>query len=158
LGRAREAWLRQFLSLPGGIPSHDTFNRVFAAVDGKAFGECFPQWTQSVRQKVEGEIVVIDGKTLRGSHDRYRGKSALHLVSAWTSHNGLVLGQVATAEKSNEITAVPALLRSLELAGCIVTVDALNTQKNIAKEIRENSCSSKRAAGPLPSRRSGDSK
>jgi predicted transposase YbfD/YdcC len=136
-GREREQWLRQFLDLKAGIPSHDTFNRVFAAVDGKAFGECFSQWTQSVRRTVDAEIVAIDGKTLRRSHDRYRGKSALHVVSAWASSNGLVLGQLATEEKSNEITAVPALLRSLELAGCIVTVDALNTQKNIAKEIRE---------------------
>jgi len=136
-GQAKEPWLRTFLELPHGIPSHDTFGRVFAALDPQQFAECFRQWTQSLRRNFAPEIVAIDGKTVRRSHDRSQGQSAIHMVSAWASENGLVLGQIKTAEKSNEITAIPALLRALELGGCIVTIDAMGTQKNIAKEIQE---------------------
>jgi predicted transposase YbfD/YdcC len=136
-GQAKEPWLRTFLELPHGIPSHDTFGRVFAAIDPQQFAECFSQWTQGLRRSFAQEIVAIDGKTVRRSHDRRKGQSAIHMVSAWASENGLVLGQIKTAEKSNEITAIPALLRALELGGCIVTIDAMGTQKNIAKEIQE---------------------
>lgn len=136
-GRAKEAWLRKFLKLPGGIPSHDTFGRVFALIDHAAFAECFRNWTEGLRREVRGEIVAIDGKTLRRSHDRSRDKSPIHMVSAWGRENGLVLGQVKVDEKSNEITAIPELLRALELRGCIVTIDAMGTQKQIAREIRE---------------------
>jgi predicted transposase YbfD/YdcC len=136
-GKAKEEWLREFLQLPGGIPSHDTFGRVFALMDQEAFAESFRNWTEGLRRKVSAEIVAIDGKTLRRSHDRLSGKSAIHMVSAWGRENGLVLGQVKVDEKSNEITAVPELLRNLELAGCIVTIDAMGTQKKIAGEIRD---------------------
>jgi predicted transposase YbfD/YdcC len=136
-GKAKETWLRTFLKLPHGIPSHDTFGRVFALLDPKQFAECFCHWTQSLRRSFAQEIVAIDGKTVRRSYDRAQGQSAIHMVSAWASENGLVLGQIKTAEKSNEITAIPALLRALELRGCIVTIDAMGTQKTIAKEIHE---------------------
>jgi predicted transposase YbfD/YdcC len=136
-GHAKLSWLRAFLELPHGIPSHDTFRRVFLLLDPQQFAEVFLHWTQSLRAAVGAEVVALDGKTLRRSFDRAKGGGPLHLVSAWATANRLVLGQLATAEKSNEITAVPELLRTLELAGCIVTVDALNCQKNIAKEISE---------------------
>lgn len=137
-GKAKEQWLSEFLELPGGIPSHDTFGRVFALMDQKAFADSFRNWTEGLRREVAAEIVAIDGKTLRRSHDKTRGKSAIHMVSAWGRENGMVLGQVKVDEKSNEITAVPELLRNLELAGCIVTIDAMGTQKKIAREIRES--------------------
>jgi len=136
-GHAKRDWLRTFLALPNGIPSHDTFRRVFSLLAPQQFATAFLAWTQSLRAAVSAEIVALDGKTVRRSFDRAKGRSPLHLVSAWASANQLVLGQLATADKSNEITAVPHLLRALELAGCIVTVDALNCQKNIAKEISE---------------------
>lgn len=136
-GRDKEAWFRSFLKLEHGIPSHDTFLRVLAALDPKEFAECFMRWTQAVRRKVQREVVAIDGKTVRGSFDRAQGREAIHMVNAWATENGLALGQVKTDAKSNEITAVPQLLRALELEGCIVTVDALGCQKNIAKEICE---------------------
>lgn len=136
-GNAKKDWLKEFLELPNGIPSHDTFGRVFAAMDNKVFAESFRNWTEGLRTKISGEIVAIDGKTLRSSHDKYRGKSAIHMVSAWGRENGLVLGQIKVDEKSNEITAIPQLLRTLELAECIVTIDAMGTQKEIAREIRE---------------------
>jgi predicted transposase YbfD/YdcC len=136
-GKAKEPWLKTFLLLPHGIPSHDTFGRVFAAMDQRQFAEAFRNWTESLRSQISGEVVAIDGKTLRRSHDRRRGKSAIHMVSAWARDNGLVLGQVKVDEKSNEITAIPELLRVLELSGCIVTIDAMGTQKTIAREIRD---------------------
>lgn len=135
-GQARLPWLRTFLALPHGIPSHDTFGRVFAMLDPAQFAECFRNWTQGLRESVRQEIVAIDGKTARRSHARARGKKAIHVVSAWARENGLVLGQFKVDEKSNEITAIPELLRVLELAGCIVTIDAMGTQKAIATEIR----------------------
>jgi len=132
-GKAKFDWLKTFLTLANGIPSHDTFNRVFSAIDPEQFLECFLQWTQSLRQTISGEIVAIDGKALRRACNK--GQSVKYIVSAWAESNGLVLGQLKVADKSNEITAVPELLRVLELSGCIVTIDAMGCQKRIAREI-----------------------
>jgi predicted transposase YbfD/YdcC len=134
-GMAKETWLRQFLALPNGIPSHDTFGRVLARLNPKAFQQCFLDWVRAVAQMTDQEIVPIDGKTLRRSHDRANGQRAIEIVSAWMRTNRLMLGQVKVAEDSNEITAVPQLLRLLELKGCIVTVDALHCQKDTAAAI-----------------------
>ena len=136
-GRARESWLRTFLALPGGIPSHDTFGRVFGQLDPAAFVRCFVAWVQAVAPATLGHLVAVDGKTLRGSHDRPNGQAPLHLVSAWAAASGLVLGQVAVDDKSNEITAIPVLLRLLDLAGCTVTIDAIGCQAAIAAQIVE---------------------
>lgn len=135
-GKTQEAWLRQFLELPHGIPSHDTFGRVLARLQPSEFEARFRQWVESVVRLSEGEIVGVDGKTLRRSYDRAAGRSAIAVVSAWARANRLTLGQVRVASESNEITAVPELLRVLDLKGCIVTVDALNTQKETARQIR----------------------
>jgi predicted transposase YbfD/YdcC len=134
-GKAKQEWFKTFLSLRHGIPSHDTFNRVFAALDPKQFLDCFLRWTQSLRQAVSQEIVALDGKALRRALNK--DQSIKYVVSAWAESNGLVLGQLKVADKSNEITAVPQLLRVLELGGCIVTIDAMGCQKKIAKEIVE---------------------
>jgi predicted transposase YbfD/YdcC len=134
-GKAKLDWFKTFLKLANGIPSHDTFNRVFAAIDPKQFLECFLRWTQSLRQAVHQEIVALDGKALRRALDKDQGVK--YIVSAWAESNGLVLGQLKVADKSNEITVVPELLRVLELSGCIVTIDAMGCQKKIAKEIIE---------------------
>jgi len=136
-GRAKQAWFTELLSLPNGIPSHDTFGRVFAHIDPKQFEANFFQWVQGISKTVRG-VSAIDGKTLRRSHAQAQGKKALHLVSAWAVENRLVLAQLATAEKSNEITAIPALLQQLALAGCIVTIDAMGTQTKIAEQIIEH--------------------
>lgn len=136
-GRANEDFLQTFLELPNGIPSHDTFGRVFARLDPHEFRKCFAAWVDSIRETTDGEVVAIDGKTLRRSHQRGRGKGPLHLVSAWAANNRLTLGQVKVDEKSNEITAVPELLKLLYIKGCIVTIDAMGTQKEIARQIRE---------------------
>lgn len=136
-GQVRKKWLRQFLALPHGIPSHDTFGRVFARLDPDRFAVCLLEWMQAVFQATNGKIVAIDGKTLRGSHDRRGGKAALHMISAWAQEAHLVLGQVACAEHSNEITALPALLGILELSGTLVTIDAMGCQTEIAQEITE---------------------
>ena len=133
-GKAKEEWFRKFLQLPSGIPSHDTFRRVFAKISPSAFQECFIDWVRAVAGTIEG-VIAIDGKTLRRSHDRGIGKKAIHMVSAWAAENSLVLGQVKTDEKSNEITAIPELLRLLDISGCIVTIDAMGCQKAIAKRI-----------------------
>lgn len=134
-GHAKEDWFKTFLTLRNGIPSHDTFNRLFAALDPQAFLDCFLRWTQSLRAAVKQEIVALDGKALRRALNGDR--SVKYVVSAWAEDNGLVLGQLKVADKSNEITALPELLRALELSGCIVTLDAMGTQKQIAKEIKE---------------------
>lgn len=134
-GKAKEDWFRTFLTLRNGIPSHDTFNRVFAALDPKEFLNCFLRWTQSLRQAVAQEIVALDGKALRRALNGEENPK--YVVSAWAESNNLVLGQLKVDEKSNQITAVPELLRVLELAGCIVTVDAMGCQKKIAKEVIE---------------------
>jgi predicted transposase YbfD/YdcC len=136
-GKAKRDWLKTFLELKNGIPSHDTIARVFASIKPAAFQERFARWVQAVRTTIGGEVIGIDGKTARRSHHRAAGIEPLHLVSAWASRNRLVLGQIKVDEKSNEITAVPDLLRLLEVKDCIVTVDALNTQKEIAREVRE---------------------
>jgi predicted transposase YbfD/YdcC len=136
-GRMRQAWLKTFLALPGGIPSHDTFQRVFGLLDRKQFAACLFQWTQALHEATEGKLIAIDGKTLRRSFAKRTGKAALHLVTAWSSENGLTLGQVACEEKSNEITAIPELLQLLSLQGCTVTIDAMGCQKEIAQQIRE---------------------
>jgi predicted transposase YbfD/YdcC len=128
-----EAWLRTFLELPNGVPSHDTFNRIFRMIDVGAFNACFLEWVKALRKKVSKDVVAIDGKTLRGSGDDEQ--SPLHMVSAWSVENRMVLGQRSVDTKSNEITAIPQLLKVLELKGCIVTIDAMGCQKNIAKEI-----------------------
>ena len=134
-GEAKESWLRTFLKLPNGIPSHDTFGRVFAALDPEVFGRCFSSWIAAVSKVTKGSVVAIDGKTLRRSFDKGSEKAAIHMVSAWADGNELVLGQVKTEEKSNEITAIPKLLSMLELSGCIVTIDAMGCQKKIAARI-----------------------
>ena len=136
-GRSKEEWFRTFLELPNGIPSHDTFGDVFSRLDPERFQECFMEWSQGVAELLPGEVVAIDGKTARRSYDSRAGKGALHLVSAWASANTLTLGQVSTEEKSNEITAIPKLLELLELKGCIVTIDAMGCQKDIALGILE---------------------
>jgi predicted transposase YbfD/YdcC len=136
-GQARAAWLRTFLELPGGIPSHDTFGRVFARLDPEEFRRCFVQWVRAVVGDPGQQVVAVDGKTLRRSHDRSAGKAALHLVSAWASTSGVVLGQVATDAKSNEITAIPVLLKLLALEGAVVTIDAMGCQTAIATQIVE---------------------
>jgi predicted transposase YbfD/YdcC len=134
-GEMKEDWLRGFLELPHGIPSHDTFGDIFAAINPQALHECFAEWVETIREKISGEIIAIDGKTIRRSKDNAGGKKATHIVSAWASANSLVLGQLATEEKSNEITAIPELLKLLEIKGCIITIDAMGTQKDIAKGI-----------------------
>lgn len=134
-GREKEAWLRTFLELEHGIPSHDTFGRLFRHLDPEVFEACFVQWMQKVHTHTGGEVIPIDGKCLRRSHDGVLGKHAIYMVSAWATENHLVLGQTKVDEKSNEITAIPELLRVLDVAGCIVTIDAMGTQKDIAQQI-----------------------
>ena len=136
-GKAREEWFRRFLELPNGIPAHDTFGRVFALLDPEQFAACFTDWVRSVSELSPGEVVAIDGKTLRGCHDRGQGRGALHMVSAWASENRMVLGQTRTEAHSNEITAIPELLKVLELKGSTVTIDAMGCQKNIAQQVVE---------------------
>jgi len=134
-GNAKIDWFRTFLELPNGIPSHDTFGRVFALLDPDQFRCGFVSWVQGISQITDGEIVALDGKRLRRSHDSALGKAAIHMVSAWASANRLVLGQLKVDEKSNEITAIPELLRLLTLKGCIVTIDAMGCQTEIAQTI-----------------------
>jgi len=134
-GRAKQSWLETFLELPHGIPSHDTFGRVFGLLDAEQFQECFIRWIEAVNEVTEGQIVPIDGKKLRRSHDKTLGKDAIHMVSAWATENSVVLGQIKVDDKSNEITAIPQLLDLLALSGCIVTIDAMGCQKEIARKI-----------------------
>lgn len=137
VARAKEAWFREFLKLENGIPSHDTFGDVFAKIDSEAFQTCFMRWVESVFRVTKGEVVALDGKTLRGSHKRGAGKEAIHLVNAWAVSTGIVLGQRKVVDKTNEITAIPQLLRLLNVSGCIVTIDAMGCQKDIAQTIRD---------------------
>jgi len=133
-GKAKLPWLKTFLKLPEGIPSHDTFNRVFSLLDPKKLGECFIKWTRAVFSTTKGEVISIDGKTICGSRDNGK-KSIVHMVSAWAEINNIVLGQLKVDDKSNEITAIPELLKLLVLKGCIVTIDAMGCQKYIASQI-----------------------
>ena len=134
-GQEKENWFGQFLELSHGIPSHDTFERVFARIKPEQFQQCFLDWVRAVDVKTEGQVVPIDGKKVRRSHDKSKGQAAIHMVSAWASENRMVLGQVKVEDKSNEITAIPQLLALLELSGCIVTIDAMGCQKEIAAQI-----------------------
>ncbi len=134
-GKARLEWFRTFLELPNGIPSHDTFTRVFARLDPQQFQACFLRWIAAVSKTIAGQVIAIDGKVLRRSHDKGIDKAAIDMVSAWATANRLVLGQVKVDEKSNEITAIPQLLEALEVSGCIVTIDAIGCQTEIAEKI-----------------------
>jgi predicted transposase YbfD/YdcC len=135
-GKTKRGWLKRFLRLPSGIPSHDTFNRVFSALDPEELEACFVAWVRTVAQLSEGEVVSIDGKAIRGS--RQAGKKAIvHMVSAWANTNNLVLAQRKVADKSNEITAIPKLLQVLELSGTVVTIDAIGCQRSIARQIAD---------------------
>lgn len=137
-GRERQTWLASFLALPKGIPSHDTFGRVFARINPRALTKVLQQWTQAVAAGLGIKHIAIDGKTLRGSAAKTKGLGALHIVSAWASAQHLSLGQVAVDSKSNEITAIPELLELLNIRGALVTIDAMGCQKAIAQQVREN--------------------
>jgi predicted transposase YbfD/YdcC len=134
-GRCKLKWFATFLELPNGIPSHDTFGRVFAALDPRAFEECFMKWIADLATASAGRLIAIDGKTIRRSLDVANGKAAIHMVSAWCAANHMVLGQLATDAKSNEITAIPELLKLLDISGAVVTIDAAGCQKKIAERI-----------------------
>ena len=134
-GRQKQTWLRQFLDLQNGIPAHDTFGRVFARLDPESFRRSFLSWVQAVFEVTAGQVIAVDGKKLRRSHDKSLGKEAISMVSAWATANHLVLGQVKVKTKSNEITAIPILLAVLDLSGCMVTIDAMGTQTEIAQQI-----------------------
>lgn len=136
-GQAKKEWLQEFLELPNGIPSDDTFRRLFERIDPNALQKCLEKWIQNIASSLQGEVVPIDGKCIRGSYDRNKGLKALHVVTAWASEQRLTLGQVKVDENSNEITAIPALLELLDITGAIVTIDAMGTQTNIVKLIRE---------------------
>jgi predicted transposase YbfD/YdcC len=136
-GRAKRKWFRQFLALPHGIPSHDTFGRVFAALNPEAFKAAFLAWVQTVAAVMPDDIIAIDGKTLGNTFDTAVDKAAIHMVSAWAAAQGLCLGQIKTDAKSNEITAIPKLLQVLALRGHIVAIDAMGCQKDIARTIHD---------------------
>jgi predicted transposase YbfD/YdcC len=136
-GEAHAEWLKDLLDLPHGIPGHDTFRRVLSQLDPEELTQCFIAWTQALSEASGGDIVSIDGKTLRHSFDQATATAAIHMVSAWASANRLVLGQLKVEEKSNEITAIPKLLHLLDLKGAVVTIDAMGCQKEIAKTITE---------------------
>ena len=137
-GKKRKKWLLKFLELPRGIPSHDTFGRIFERMNPQEFQNGFKLWIESVTRQTKGQVIAIDGKTLRRSHDKSKDKKAIHMISAWASSNQVVLGQLKTEEKSNEIKAIPYLLKLLDISGCIITIDAMGTQKDIAKTIIGN--------------------
>jgi predicted transposase YbfD/YdcC len=136
-GNTKATWLQQYLSLPAGIPSHDTFSRVFRLLNAAEFQRRFMRWVEQHFTRAAGQVIAVDGKTARGSRDSFRGQDAIHLVSAWASESGVLLGQRKVDAQSNEITAVPELLKLLFVKGCIVTVDALNCQKDIAQVVIE---------------------
>lgn len=137
-GKKRKKWLSKFLELPRGIPSHDTFGRIFERMNPNEFQNSFKCWIKSVTEETKGQVIAIDGKTLRRSHNQSDDKKAIHMISAWASSNQVVLGQLKTEEKSNEITAIPYLLKLLDISGCIITIDAMGTQKKIAQTIINN--------------------
>ena len=137
-GHAKKEWLKQFLELPNGIPSHDTISRVFARLDPKEFEQCFRDWVKTISELIPGEIISIDGKTVKHSGSKSQGKKAIHIVNAWACEQRLVLAQVKVKNKSNEITAIPELIEVLELSGCLVTIDAIGTQTKIARLIQDN--------------------
>jgi predicted transposase YbfD/YdcC len=139
-GNIHHKWLQQFLALPNGIPSHDTFLRVFSLLEPDAFESCFLNWLTQIATLLPEEVVAIDGKALRGSHRRQAGLKALHIVSAWSCQNGISLGQLKVDGKTNEITAIPQLLKKLALDKAIVTIDAMGCQKKIAKHIVDDGC------------------
>ena len=134
-GEAKSDWLKTFLKLPNGIPSHDTFGRIFALLSAEKFEQCFRDWISSLTLDLSREVIAIDGKTLRGSHRRSNGIRPLHIVSAWASEHRLTLGQIKTEEKSNEITAIPQLLDKIDVKNSIITIDAMGCQKNISQKI-----------------------
>lgn len=134
-GHSQLNWLRRFIPLKNGVPSHDCIAYVISRLSPKGFQDCFIRWTKSVYTQTGGELICMDGKTARGSRDRKNNKNPLHMVSAWCASNRMVLGQEATDAKSNEITAIPKLLALLELKGCIVTLDAMGCQRGIVKQI-----------------------
>ena len=136
-GKAKEAWFTKQLGLKHGIPSHDTFGDVFAALDIEQFSHCFSRWVADLATLSDGEVIAIDGKTLRRSIDRSSRKAAIHMVSAWAQGNHLVLGQEKVDTKSNEITAIPKLLERLNISGAVITIDAMGCQKKIARQIVE---------------------
>ena len=136
-GKSKTSWLSEFLDLDKGIPSHDTFCRVFGLIDAEAFEACFTSWAKSQAEDPDGEVVAIDGKTIRRTFDHGREQSPLHVVSAWASEQSLVLTQEVTSEKSNEITAIPEVLGALNLEGALVTIDAMGCQTEIAEQIIE---------------------
>ena len=134
-GHQKASWLGQFLDLENGIPSHDTFGRVFARIDPEQFRTAFLGWVQAVFEVTSGQVIAIDGKQLRRSHDKTLGKQAIRMVSAWATANHLVLGQVKVRTKSNEITAIPKLLKLLDITNCIITIDGIGTQTKIVSQI-----------------------
>jgi hypothetical protein len=157
-GKAKEEWLRTFLALPGGIPSHDTFNRLFSSLNPEELESCFMDWTRSVANLCENEVVGIDGKNMRGTRSSVN-KSIVHMVSAWAENNHIVLGQTKVEEKSNEITAIPKLLELLVLRGCIVTIDAMGLPRRHSlenyRERRRLSVGSQRQSGKPAGRGGG---
>jgi predicted transposase YbfD/YdcC len=136
-GKSKKKWLQTFLELPHGIPSHDTFGRVFAQIDPQEFERSFMSWVKTIQEMTAGEMIAIDGKQLRGSREPGARREAIDIVSAWATSNELVLGEVKVDEKSNEITAIPKLLQLLDISGCLVTIDAIGTQTEIAETIVE---------------------
>ena len=136
-GDLKEDWLKTFLELPNGIPSHDTIGNIFTRLSPEILQQSFLSWVQSLVQISNGEIIAIDGKTLRKSYDTAINRKAIHMISAWACNNKLVLGQLKVNEKSNEITAIPELLKMIDIKGCTITIDAMGTQKEIAKQIIE---------------------
>lgn len=134
-GKSKQKWLKTFLELPHGIPSHDTFGRVFARIKPEEFQRSFLDWVKAIQKLTRGEVIAIDGKQLHGSQDEGNGRTAIDMVSAWATANELVLGQVKVEDKSNEIPAIPKLLQLLDITGCLVTIDAIGTQTEIAETI-----------------------
>lgn len=136
--KAKRAWFEEVLDIPNGIPSHDTFGNVFAVLDKEVFAQCFTQWMQAVTRLTQGEVIALDGKALRATRTSTKACSAIHMVSAWACENKVVLAQQAVDQKTNEISAIPKLLSSLDIAGCVITIDAMGCQTDIAEQIIEN--------------------